>query len=153
MRSVSVKQFLDQMEQAKMRWLQHPNRSNEDNLNNIRGEIGRHCGIKKKEYLKAKMETTSTIKKYQKRLQDISDFKKGYRPRTNIVYIEKGDVGTDSYSILTGQMNYFSKLLNVHGITDIRQTEIHTAEPLMPEPCAFYMGMAIEKLIRHITRH
>jgi hypothetical protein len=36
--------------------------------------------------------------------------------------------------------------LNVHGVSDVRQTEIHTAEPLVPEPSAFEVEMAIEKL-------
>ena len=31
-------------------------------------------------------------------------------------------------------MCYFSQLLNVHDAKDVRQTEIHTAEPLVPEP-------------------
>jgi hypothetical protein len=43
----------------------------------------------------------------------------------------------------------FSKLLNVHGDNDVKQTEIHTAEPLVPEPCAFEVEMAIEKLKRY----
>ena len=43
--------------------------------------------------------------------------------------------------------NYFSQLLNVHGATDVRQEEIHTAEPLVPEPSAF--ELAIEKLKSH----
>jgi len=38
--------------------------------------------------------------------------------------------------------------LNVHGVNDVRQTEIHTAEPLVPEPSAFEVEMAIEKLKR-----
>jgi hypothetical protein len=29
-----------------------------------------------------------------------------------------------------------SQLLNVHEVNDVRQTEIHTAEPLVPEPSA-----------------
>jgi hypothetical protein len=29
---------------------------------------------------------------------------------------------------------YFSKLLNVHRVSDVRQIEIHTAEPLVPDP-------------------
>jgi len=41
---------------------------------------------------------------------------------------------------------YFSQLLNVHGVNDVRQTEIHTAEPLVPEPSAFEFDLAIEKL-------
>jgi len=35
------------------------------------------------------------------------------------------------------------------GVNDVRQTEIHTAEPLMPEPSAFEVEMAIEELKRH----
>jgi hypothetical protein len=31
-------------------------------------------------------------------------------------------------------------------INDVRKTEIHTAEPLVPEPCAFEIELAIEKL-------
>jgi hypothetical protein len=43
----------------------------------------------------------------------------------------------------------FSQLLNVHGDYEVRQTEIHTAEPLVPEPSAFEVEMAFEKLKRH----
>jgi hypothetical protein len=32
---------------------------------------------------------------------------------------------------------------------DVRQTEICTAEPLVPEPSTFEVEMAIEKLKRH----
>jgi hypothetical protein len=39
--------------------------------------------------------------------------------------------------------------LNVYGVNDVRQTEIQTAEPLVPEPNAFVVEMAIEKLKRH----
>jgi len=45
--------------------------------------------------------------------------------------------------------NYFSRLLNVRGINDVRQTEIHTAEPLVPKPSAFEFELAIEKLKSH----
>jgi hypothetical protein len=41
------------------------------------------------------------------------------------------------------------QLLNVHGDNDVKQTEIHTAEPLVPEPSAFEVEMATEKLNRH----
>jgi len=43
----------------------------------------------------------------------------------------------------------FSQLLNVHGVNEVRQTEIHTAEQLVPELSNFEFEMAIEKLIRH----
>jgi len=34
-------------------------------------------------------------------------------------------------------------------VKDVRQTEIHTAEPLVPEPNAFENELAIEKLKIH----
>jgi hypothetical protein len=34
-------------------------------------------------------------------------------------------------------------------VSDVRQTEIHTAEPLVPEPNAFEVEMATEKLKTH----
>ena len=45
--------------------------------------------------------------------------------------------------------SYFSQLLNIHGAMDVRQAEIHTAEPLVPEPSALEVEFAIEKLKRH----
>ena len=56
---------------------------------------------------------------------------------------------TDSYSILSSWREYFSQLLNVHGVHDFRQRETHTAEPLVPEPSAFEVELAIEKLKSH----
>jgi len=42
----------------------------------------------------------------------------------------------------------------VHGVNDVRQREIHTAEPLAPEPSNFEVEMAIEKLkTSQITRY
>jgi hypothetical protein len=63
----------------------------------------------------------------------INDFKKGYQPRTNIVKDEQGDLAVDSHSILARWRNYFSHVLNLHGVNHIRQAEIHTAELLVPE--------------------
>ena len=67
----------------------------------------------------------------------IIDFRKGYQSRTNKVKDEKGDLVADSQSILARWRNYFSQPLNVHGVNDVRQAKIHTAEPLVPEPSAF----------------
>ena len=39
--------FLDQRKQAKMQWLQDPNQSNVNNLNNVRREDSRHFRNKK----------------------------------------------------------------------------------------------------------
>jgi hypothetical protein len=63
---------------------------------------------------------------------------------------ENGDLA-DSDSILNRWKNYFCQLLNIHGVKDIRQTEIHTAEPLVPEPSSSEVEIAIEKLKRYIN--
>jgi hypothetical protein len=57
----------------------------------------------------------------------------------------------DSHSIVARWRNYFSQLLNVHGVNDVRQVEIHTAEPLVPEPSAFEVELAIAKLKGHTS--
>jgi hypothetical protein len=36
--------------------------------------------------------------------------------------------------------------LNVHGVNDVRQTEIHTAEELVPEPSCFGAVTAIKNM-------
>ena len=74
---------------------------------------------------------------------------RGYLPRTNLVWDEKGDLVTDSNSILARWRNYFSQQFIVQGVSNVRQTEIHTAEPLVPEPSAFEFEIAIEKLKGH----
>jgi len=58
-----------------------------------------------------------------------------------------GDLVADSHCILARWRNYFSQLLNVNGVNDVGQTEIHTAEPIVPEPSDF--ELAIEKLKSH----
>jgi len=78
-----------------------------------------------------------------------NDFKKAYHPRTNIVKDEKSDLVADSHSILVRCRDHFSQLLNLHGVNDLRQREIHTAEPLVSEPSAFEVQLAIEKLKSH----
>jgi hypothetical protein len=40
-------QFLDKRKQAKIQWLQNPNQSNGDNLDNVRHEASRHFRNKK----------------------------------------------------------------------------------------------------------
>jgi hypothetical protein len=62
---------------------------------------------------------------------------------------EKGDLVADSHSIVDRWRNYFSQLFNVHGVKDVGQTEIHTAEPLVPEPSASEFELAIDKLKNH----
>jgi len=67
----------------------------------------------------------------------------------NIVKHEKGDLVTDCHSILARWRKHFSQLINVQGVSDVRQTEIHAVEPLVAEPCAFEVEMTDAKLERH----
>jgi hypothetical protein len=46
-----------------------------------------------------------------------------------------GDLLADSHNILNRWKNYLSQLLNVHNVSDVRQIEVHTAEPLVPGTC------------------
>jgi hypothetical protein len=78
------------------------------------------------------LETNSKFKNIRDLCRCISDFKEGYQPGTNIVKDIKGDLITDSNSILARWSNHFTQLFNVHGVSDVRQTEIFTAEPLVP---------------------
>jgi hypothetical protein len=106
---------------------------------------------KKWEYLKNKineLETNSKNKNIRDLYRDINEFKKGYQPRTKMVKEVNGDLLADSHSILNRCKNYFCQLLNVHGV-NVRQTEIHTAESLVPEPSSSEVEIAIEKLKKY----
>jgi hypothetical protein len=61
---------------------------------------------------------------------------------------ENGDLLADSHNILNRWKNYFSQLLNVHGVSDVRQIEINIAEPLLPDPSPVEVEIAIAKLKR-----
>ena len=68
-----------------------------------------------------------------------------YQARTNIVRNEKGDLVKDCHNILSRWKNQSSQMSSEHRNSDVRQTEIHTAEPLVSEPSVFDVEMAIEK--------
>jgi hypothetical protein len=67
----------------------------------------------------------------------------------NIAKDEKCYLTTDSYSILVRWRKRFSQLFNVRCVSNVRQTEIHAAERLVPEPSAFEVELAIGKLKSH----
>jgi len=52
----------------------------------------------------------------------------------------------ECHSIVARWRNYFSQLFTVHGVKDVGQAEIHTAEPLVPEPSTSEVELAIDKL-------
>ena len=104
---------------------------------------------KKKAYLRAKfeeLETNSKIKNIRDLCRGINDFKKGFQPRCNIVKDEKVYLVSNSHSTVARWRNYFSQLFNMRGVKDVGQAEIHTAEPLVPEPSASEVELAIDKL-------
>jgi hypothetical protein len=78
---------------------------NKDKLNNAICEARRHF----------------TSKKIRDLYTGISEFKRGYQPSELIA---------DSHNILNMWKNYFSHLLHVHSVSDVRQIEIHTDEQL-----------------------
>jgi hypothetical protein len=59
---------------------------------------------------------------------------------------ENGDLLADSHNILNRWRNYFSRLLNVHNVSDVRLIEVHTAETLVPGQSLLEVEIATEKL-------
>jgi hypothetical protein len=55
----------------------------------------------------------------------------------------------DSNAILNRWKSYFSQLLNVHIVSDVRQIEIHTAEPLVPGPSHLEVEISIATLKKY----
>jgi hypothetical protein len=78
--------------------------------------------------------------------RSINEFKKGYQPRINIIKDENGNLLADPQNVLTRWKNFFNQVLNVHGIHEVRQMDIHAAEPLVPEPSLVKVESAIGKL-------
>jgi hypothetical protein len=97
--------------------------------NIVRCESSRHIRYKLKEYLKARIDVHKNISYLY---TGISKFNKVYHPATTIVKMRRVNLVTDFHSISARWSDHFSQLLNVHGVNDVRQTEIHTAEPLVP---------------------
>jgi hypothetical protein len=65
-------------------------------------------------------------------------FKKGYQPRINLIKDKNGN--------LRRWKNFFNQVLNVHGVCDVRQMDIHMTKPLVPEPSLVEVEIAIGKL-------
>jgi hypothetical protein len=137
------------MKQAELQWLQNPSQISGDNLKNLRHETSRTLRNKKREYLKGKindLETNNKNKNIRDLYRGINEFKKGYHPRINIVMDENGNMLADSRSVLNRWTNFFNQVLNIYGVHNVRQMDIHTAEPLVPEPSLVEVEIAIGKL-------
>jgi hypothetical protein len=95
------------------------------------------------------LESNSKNKKIRDLYRCINVFKKGYQPRIYLVKDERGNLLADSHNILNRWKNYFCQLLNVHWAGGVRQSEMHTAKPFVPECSASEVEDAIGKLKRY----
>jgi hypothetical protein len=59
---------------------------------------------------------------------------------------ENGNLLADSDNILNRWKNYFSQLLNVLIVSDVRQIEVHTAEPLVCGPSRLVAQTALLRI-------
>jgi hypothetical protein len=62
---------------------------------------------------------------------------------------ENGDLLADSHNIMNRWKNYFSQLLIVHNVSDVRQIEVHMAEPLVPVSSRLEVEIATAKLKKY----
>jgi hypothetical protein len=74
---------------------------------------------------------------------------RGYQPRSNLVKDVNGDLLANSQNTLNRWKSYVSQFLNVHNVSDVRQIEIHTSEPLVPGPSLLDIETAIPKLKKY----
>jgi hypothetical protein len=129
--------------------LQNPSQINGDNLRHLRRETSRTFRKKKREYVKGKineLQTNSKKKHIRDLYRGINEVEKGYQPRINIIKNENGNLLKDPQSVLNRCKTFFNQVLNVRGVHDVRQTDIQTAEPLVPEPSLVEVEISVEKL-------
>jgi hypothetical protein len=70
---------------------------------------------------------------------------RGATPRNNLVKDDNDDLLADSCNILNRWKNYFSQLMKVHHLSDVRQIAVHTVEPLVPGPSRLEVEIAISE--------
>ena len=124
------------------------NKLNTDNYHTERRETSCTLRNKKRDYLKGKLseiDTNSKNKNITDLYKGIKDFKKRYQARVNVIKYENQELLADSNSIDNRWKDYFGQLLNVHKDNDMREIEIQTAEPLIPDPTLLEVQIAIEK--------
>jgi hypothetical protein len=129
--------------------LQNPSQINGNNLRNLTHETSITFRNKKREYLKSKineLEINNKNKNTRDFYRGINEFKKGYQPRINIRKDENGNLLADPQSILNRWKNFFNQALNICGVHDVRQKDVHMVEPLVPEPSLIKVEIAIRKL-------
>jgi hypothetical protein len=112
------------------------------NLNYIRCEANRH--FRNKKDISNKKINELAMKSENKNIRDlyrgINEFKRCYQLRNNLVNGENGDLLANSLKILNSWKHYFSVI--DCNISDVRQIEIHTTEPLVPDLGPFEVKIA-----------
>jgi hypothetical protein len=59
---------------------------------------------------------------------------------------QNGELLADSHNILSKLKNYYSQLLNMHNISNVRQIDLHIAQPLLSGPSRLEVEIAIANL-------
>jgi hypothetical protein len=85
--------------------------------------------------------TNSKNKNIRDPYKGTDEFKSDYQPRNNLVKDENGDLLGDSHNILNRW--------KVHTVSDVRQIEVHMAEPFVPGPSHHEVEIAIAKLKKY----
>jgi hypothetical protein len=133
-------------------WLYDTSEISGDNLNNTERDVSGHFRNRKREYQKGKINghaMNSKNKNIRDLYRGIIEFKRGYQSRSNLVKDENGDLLADSHNPVNRWKSYFSRLLNLQDVSDVRQIEMHTAEPLVPGPSHLEVKIAIAKLKKY----
>jgi hypothetical protein len=76
----------------------------------------------------------------------INESKKGCHLRPILIKDENYDPFGVCHNILYKWKNYFAPIPNVRRTADVRQIEIHSAEPILPEHSPYYFEADIGKL-------
>jgi hypothetical protein len=116
--------LLHQRKEPKLQWLQDPSEINGDILNNVRVETSRYFKNKKREYLKDRLNAVTTNSK-NKIIRDLyrgaNEFKRDYQARKSVMNDENSNLLADSCNILNMWKKYFSQLMNVQNVSNVRQ--------------------------------
>jgi hypothetical protein len=115
----------------------------------VKHEASRYFRNKKREYLKDKIDELATNKNISDLYRGIDECNSGYQPRNNLVKDENGELLSDSHNVLNRYKNYFSLLLNVQDVSDVRQIEIHIIEPLVLGPRILEFEIAIAEFEKY----
>jgi hypothetical protein len=89
------------------------------------------------------LETNNKQKNIRALYRGINEFKKGYQSRINIIKDENGNLLADPQNVFNRWKNFFNRVLNVHGVHNVRQMTVHMAEPYLVE-----VEIAVGKLKR-----